>query len=577
MKKKLFLVEGGATPSDAVARSLRQLYDVEVVPLERAAAELGEPHGQAVLAEGISSEIAARLFSPQTQQILESIGQGMCLYNGASKEVTWSSPRFQSLDERVRRLMQSRCDEAVKTFRILPAAANPSDASLSPPGLRQTIELPDEVLGVRFYDLMISPIAPTKAEAGVTQVVAVLWDVTDLKRTELKLDAIDRAGAELVRLDADELRTLNATQRLGLLEVKIVRYAHDRLQFDHFTIHMLNKETNRLELVMSEGLPTEVQEVDLYCSREGNGIIGYVASTGRSYLCQRTNADERYIPGLAQAHSSLTVPLLMHDQVIGVFNVESDHPNTFTNEDRQFAEMFARYVSLAFHILDLLVVERYTTGQAVSSTMEGEINEPLDDLQNETQWLRELADRDPAAVGHTKKIIHDIESIRQRVTEVRRGPRSILGVEQALKEPSVDPALAGKRFLVVDDEPVIRQTVGDILQRRGAIVELASTGAEAIAAIEASHQPGHPKFDMLISDIKLPDCTGYEIFSAAKRSSPDMRVILMTGFGYDPHHSIVRASQAGLQCVLFKPFRAQQLLSEVRKPFQNDDSASTEP
>jgi DNA-binding NtrC family response regulator len=39
----------------------------------------------------------------------------------------------------------------------------------------------------------------------------------------------------------------------------------------------------------------------------------------------------------------------------------------------------------------------------------------------------------------------------------------------------------------------------------------------------------------------------------------------MTGFGYDPHHSIVRASQEGLQCVLFKPFQAERLIEEVHK------------
>ncbi len=39
----------------------------------------------------------------------------------------------------------------------------------------------------------------------------------------------------------------------------------------------------------------------------------------------------------------------------------------------------------------------------------------------------------------------------------------------------------------------------------------------------------------------------------------------MTGFGYDPHHSIVRASQEGLQAVLFKPFEVEKLLIEVRQ------------
>ena len=39
----------------------------------------------------------------------------------------------------------------------------------------------------------------------------------------------------------------------------------------------------------------------------------------------------------------------------------------------------------------------------------------------------------------------------------------------------------------------------------------------------------------------------------------------MTGFGYDPHHSIVRASQEGLQSVLFKPFQIEQLVDAVKK------------
>jgi CheY-like chemotaxis protein len=39
----------------------------------------------------------------------------------------------------------------------------------------------------------------------------------------------------------------------------------------------------------------------------------------------------------------------------------------------------------------------------------------------------------------------------------------------------------------------------------------------------------------------------------------------MTGFGYDPGHSIVKARQAGLQAVLYKPFRLDQLLDAVEK------------
>jgi hypothetical protein len=47
----------------------------------------------------------------------------------------------------------------------------------------------------------------------------------------------------------------------------------------------------------------------------------------------------------------------------------------------------------------------------------------------------------------------------------------------------------------------------------------------------------------------------------------------MTGFGYDPSHSIVRASQEGLQAVLFKPFKVDQLLNECRKALQSQTAS----
>jgi DNA-binding NtrC family response regulator len=63
----------------------------------------------------------------------------------------------------------------------------------------------------------------------------------------------------------------------------------------------------------------------------------------------------------------------------------------------------------------------------------------------------------------------------------------------------------------------------------------------------------------------MPDKTGYDVFAAARKKNVALPVILMTGFGYDPNHCIVRASQEGLAAVLFKPFKVDQLLTEVRR------------
>ena len=88
-------------------------------------------------------------------------------------------------------------------------------------------------------------------------------------------------------------------------------------------------------------------------------------------------------------------------------------------------------------------------------------------------------------------------------------------------------------------------------------------GSSAIAAVEGMQKSGE-KLDLVVTDIKLPDLNGYEVFTGARGCFPEVPVILMTGFGYDPSHSIVRASQEGVSAVLFKPFRTAQLLEAIK-------------
>ena len=111
----------------------------------------------------------------------------------------------------------------------------------------------------------------------------------------------------------------------------------------------------------------------------------------------------------------------------------------------------------------------------------------------------------------------------------------MLGVSELKGED--DPVIAGSRILVADDEPNIRTTISDILRKYKAHVTVCENGGEAIAQIAAQD------FDLIVSDIKMPDKSGYDVFAAARKRSQTLPVILMTGFGYDPNHSIVRASQ----------------------------------
>ncbi len=511
-----------------------------------------EDAGAVVLDAATFTALCVSLRQETDHSLLGSVGEGICVV-GADGAVSWANGRFADLDETTRERCRACCAEALSSF-------DSGGVGI----IARKFTVAGE--GDRHFELIVSPVFTREGEGQeATRAIAVVWDITSSHRSRQKIDAIDRAGAELVRLDAETVKNLNAAGRLKLLEEKIVRYAHDLLRFDNFTVHLLDHETNRLELVMSRGLPEAVKHMDLYAAPEGSGISGYVASSGETYLCLDVRDDPRYIKGIETPGSALTAPLLLQDKVIGVFNVESDQAGAFSQEDKQFLEIFARYVALAFHFLDILVVERYTTNEAVSGRVEGEIEAPLEDLLKEAKWLREQAGVDPAARAHADQIVSDVESIKARMREVAAGPRSILGAEFVLSESAEDPVVSGSRVLVADDEPAIRDTIADVLTRRGAEVVVCPSGVEAVAAIEEWTRGEAGAFDLVISDIHMPDRNGYEVFSAVRGASDETPVILMTGFGYDPSHSIVRASEEGLQCVLFKPFRAQQLLEEVHK------------
>ncbi|MHC4082231.1 MAG: GAF domain-containing protein, partial [Planctomycetota bacterium] len=387
--------------------------------------------------------------------------------------------------------------------------------------------------------------------------------------------AIDAAGSELMKIEAESIATLSMTDRLKLLEEKIVHYVHDLLHFDDFEIRLIDPDNNRLELVMAVGItPERIGEV-LYPELQGSGITGYVAASGESYLCPRVKADPLYREGLDDAASSLTVPLRLHDRIIGVFNVESKTPDAFDENDRQFATIFGRYIAMAMNILNLLVVERYTTNEQVAQTVLGELSEPLTDITQLAESLREanLAD------GRTRKgldrIMEAATKIRRRVEACAAGPRTILGAEQELHRDEPDPAMIGKRVLIADDDAEIRTSVCAILTHRGCDVTVCGDGGQTIEVLRAAGTD-HAPFDLIISDIKMPDRSGYEVFRAAKETSPDTPVILMTGFGYDPHHSIVRASQEGLQSFLFKPFKASQLVDEVKRALSPPEADRTD-
>ncbi|MDF1808193.1 MAG: response regulator [Phycisphaerales bacterium] len=489
--------------------------------------------------------------------VLKALGEGVCIVD-PDGEISWSNDYFKGLDVETQREVLSLCIQSADSVASLKHETR---------GALVTKHEVSTLDGQRIFDIYITGIAQRDDDGmHAGRVAAIVRDVTMAKHAERKMIALDRAGFELVRLDVQEIREMNAMERLQLLEKRIVRFSNELLNFDHFGIFLIDQKTNRLQMVMQSGFPQEIQDLDLYLESEGSGISGHVASTGKSYICNDATQDERFLPGLSGARSSLTVPLRVSDRIIGIMDIESKQPGEFDEQDQMYAEIFGRYVAMALHMLQLLVSERTETNLIVSDRVTGEINEPLDDIIHEIDWLTEHEiDADDETKAHIKRIMMDVESIRNRVKSVASGPQTLLGVDKALLEREKDPKLIGKRVLVVDDNQKIRKIIGEVLTHRGCETTVVSDGSQAIQLLEEISENNGQAFDLVISDIQMPDRNGYEVFSAARKNCPGVPVILMTGFGYDPHHSIVRASQDGLQSVLFKPFEIELLMGQVRE------------
>jgi DNA-binding response OmpR family regulator len=112
-------------------------------------------------------------------------------------------------------------------------------------------------------------------------------------------------------------------------------------------------------------------------------------------------------------------------------------------------------------------------------------------------------------------------------------------------------------ILVVDDEPVARQSLTDILKLEGYIVSAVSNGQAAV-----EHVRTHA-VDIMIVDLKMPGMDGLEVIQVVNQTSPETEIILLTAHG--SIESAVQALRLRIHDYLLKPASPPQILASVKK------------
>lgn len=113
------------------------------------------------------------------------------------------------------------------------------------------------------------------------------------------------------------------------------------------------------------------------------------------------------------------------------------------------------------------------------------------------------------------------------------------------------------KILVIDDEDIVRTSCSRTLCPEGYEVSLAKNGAEGLK------MAGEDKFDLVLTDLKMPDMDGIEVLRSIREKCPETQVIIVTG--YQTVDTSVKAVKLGACDYIEKPFTPDALISAVRE------------
>ncbi len=444
-KPKILIVRPGDGQGSAPLPFLDdQVEKVEVrTPIRAMARLIREPFdGVYVTGENFAEALKAGKLL-QNERILEGMPDGVAVLD-ADNTISWGNGRLVEWSGR-QRIVGAKFYDVLNSPEILGPDLCPFNTALATgKASGSTLRSVDN----RYFHVHAAPVIEPGQSAH--HLIVTVRDVTQENLQQQKLAAIHQAGVELADLTPDELLQMSVKDRVELLKSNILHFTKDLLHFEVVEIRMLDRMNGKLEPLLSVGMTPEAATRELWAEKQNNGVTGFVAVTGKSYLCEDTTEDPLFLEGSAGAKSSLTVPLMLHDQVVGTFNVESPEPHAFNDSDFQFLEIFTRDVAAALNTLELLNAEKASAAAESVEHIHKAVALPVDVILNDAVNVMErYIGHEPQVVERLQRILKNardiklmIQKVGQKMAPAQALPPSLQGESQLL--------LQNRRILVVD-------------------------------------------------------------------------------------------------------------------------------
>ncbi|HEY8311552.1 MAG TPA: GAF domain-containing protein [Gemmatimonadaceae bacterium] len=177
---------------------------------------------------------------------------------------------------------------------------------------------------------------------------------------------------------------LNTTLDLNTLMHRVADLVRAVIDYRIFAILLLHERTQELRMRFQTGHTPDVERLRV---KVGRGISGTAALERRSILVDDVNQVENYIDANSAVRSELAIPLIAKNKVIGVLDLQSEHPAFFTQSHREFLELTASRMAIAIENARL-----YTrvTRQAQTLTVLHEISREITSILDPDDLLERI-------------------------------------------------------------------------------------------------------------------------------------------------------------------------------------------
>jgi CheY-like chemotaxis protein len=360
----------------------------------------------------------------------------------------------------------------------------------------------------------------------------------------------------------------NESYKLKIFEI-VIAQLKDYFRVQHFAIFRKDVGNGEWNISYTSGFSVDsVQKLKVL--KENSGFFQRVIETQTPQLVNDITETETalsYLTETEKINSLIAVPIDAAGKLWGILIAFSGEKFGFKEADAKIVTLFGNQIGKLLELfsrslqdnIDELLIQilgtlellnfKYRKWEVIPAV---EIKEVHERLKN-----RVLSSAAGMESGYND------QSIGQGIPKnepVKLPTGEELNIEEVITiqgEKNKSNPKQNKNVLIIDDEPLITELLTTVLERMGCKSRVATCGKEGMETFEKDD------FDMVITDLGMPDLSGWDVSKMVKQRKPHVPVIIVTGWGLDPDPQKVEESK--VDRLLTKPFQIDQLEKIIKE------------